>query len=124
MVGSSRKFGGLQRENAVVVRHISSTVRMENNKQKGSTMQSNDIQQNWLTRIAILIGISLIFSGYPAYSGGLSYISIEDIQGNKLDTITLQYPSDSKTFYSVGYDNFQNRIGYVYCNWVTTNTLC
>ena len=68
--------------------------------------------------------LHMSFSPFVLLPGPLDSISIEDDNFKAISgPETLAYPNSLRYFYSVGYDHYQNLIGYIHTNWTTTSTL-
>ncbi len=68
-------------------------------------------------------GLSASSDPFVLNPGPLSRISLQDFNGNNLDSIHLNYPTDAKEIVAIGYDVYGNERGPENSNWTTSGTL-
>jgi fibro-slime domain-containing protein len=70
-----------------------------------------------------LEGLSASSDPFVLNPGALARISLEDFNGNHIDSIHLNYPTDSKLILAVGYDKYGNLRGPENSNWGVSGNL-
>jgi fibro-slime domain-containing protein len=70
-----------------------------------------------------LEGLSASSDPFVLNPGALARISLEDFNGNHIDSIHLNYPTDSKLILAVGYDKYGNLRGPENSDWGVSGNL-
>ncbi len=60
---------------------------------------------------------------FTLHPGALARLSLEDVNGNQLDSINLNYPAGAQSIIAVGYDAYGNLRGPEISTWGTSGTL-